>query len=98
MGSLHKTKGVVLKVTNYAESSIVVQIFTEHFGLQSFIVNGVRKSKAKHPMSLFQPLNLVELIAYHKPTTGLQRISEIRNLPCYTSIPYDTVKSTILLF
>lgn len=98
MASLQKTKGIILKTTNYAESSVVVQIFTEQFGLQSFIVNGVRKSKAKFPMSLFQPLNLIELIAYHKPAGGLQRISEIRNLPCYTTIPYDIIKSTILLF
>ncbi|MDR2283209.1 MAG: recombination protein O N-terminal domain-containing protein, partial [Sphingobacterium sp.] len=44
---LQKTKGIALKTTNYSESSIVAQIFTENLGLQSYLINGARKPKAK---------------------------------------------------
>ncbi|HQS52668.1 MAG TPA: recombination protein O N-terminal domain-containing protein, partial [Daejeonella sp.] len=44
---LHKTRGIVFKTTNYAESSVVVQIFTEKFGLQSYLINGIKRPKSK---------------------------------------------------
>ena len=44
---LHKTRGIVFNVTDYQEASVIVQLFTEKFGIQSYIINGVRKPKAK---------------------------------------------------
>ncbi|NBO56051.1 MAG: DNA repair protein RecO, partial [Actinobacteria bacterium] len=41
---LHKTKGLVLRAVKYGDTSLVVTVFTELFGLQSYIVSGVRKS------------------------------------------------------
>ncbi|SMO37673.1 DNA repair protein RecO [Solitalea koreensis] len=95
---LQKTRGIVLKTTNYSESSIVAQIFTEKFGVQSYMVNGVRKTKAKNSANLFQPLNLLELVVYNKASGGIQRISEIRNTPVYMNIPFDIVKGSLLMF
>lgn len=95
---LHKTRGVVLKTTNYSESSVVVQIFTEKFGLQSYLINGVKKPKAKIKLNMLQPLHLLEMVVYHKTNGSIQRISEIRNQPVLQSIPYDIIKSSIALF
>ena len=50
---LRKTRGIVLHVTDYAETSLVVKIYTEDFGLQSYLINGVRKQKAKFKSNLF---------------------------------------------
>ena len=44
---LHQTKGIVLRTIKYGETSIVVNIFTELFGIQSYLVNGVRASSKK---------------------------------------------------
>jgi DNA repair protein RecO (recombination protein O) len=95
---LHKTRGIVLKTTLYSESSVVVQIFTEKFGIQSYMINGVKKPKAKIRMNMLQPLHLVEMIVYHKNNTSIQRVSELRPAPIFKSIPYDIIKSTIVLF
>lgn len=95
---LYKTRGIVLKATNYSESSIVVQVFTEKFGLQSYIVNGARKPKAKISTTLLQPLHLLEMVVYHRPTASLQRISEARQRPVFHTIPYDIGKSAVALF
>jgi len=95
---LHKTKGIVLKTTPYAESSVVVQIFTEKFGIQSYLVNGVKKSKAKIRLNILQPLHLLDLVVYQKNTGGLQRISEARQVPAFQRIPYDIMKSSVVLF
>jgi DNA repair protein RecO (recombination protein O) len=95
---LHKTRGIVLKTTPYSENSIVVQVFTEKFGLQSYLVNGVKKPKAKIKLNMLQPLHPLEMIVYHKANGNLQRISELRNQPVLQSIPYDVIKSSLALF
>ncbi|MGV3508132.1 MAG: DNA repair protein RecO [Sphingobacteriaceae bacterium] len=95
---LHKTRGIVLKTTNYSESSVVVQVFTEKFGLQSYLVNGVKKPKAKIRLNMLQPLHLLDMIVYHKPNGSLQRIAELRNQPVFQTIPYDLIKSSLVMF
>ncbi|MBC8054777.1 MAG: DNA repair protein RecO [Sphingobacteriaceae bacterium] len=95
---LHKTRGIVLKTTDYSESSVVAQVFTEKFGLQSYLINGAKKPKAKIKLNMLQPLHLLDMIVYHKATGNLQRISELRNQPLLQTIPYHVVKSSIALF
>jgi len=95
---LHKTRGIVFKTTDYGESSVIVQIFTEKFGLQSYIINGVKKPRAKISRNMLQPLHLLDLVVYHKSTGQVQRISELRNSPVLQSIPYNVIKSSIVLF
>ena len=95
---LQKTRGIVLHTLNYAEASVIAHIYTEDFGMQSFLLNGVRKSKAKFNANLLQPLSCVEVVAYYKPGKSLHRVNELSSSPAYTSIPYDTVKTTIALF
>ena len=41
----HKTKGIVLRTVKYGETSLVVIMFTELFGIQTYMVNGVRSAK-----------------------------------------------------
>ena len=95
---LRKTRGIVLHVTDFAETSLVVKIYTEEFGMQSYLINGVRKPKAKFQSNLFQPLSLVDVVAYYKPGAGLKRISEIGCNPQHKSIPYDMVKTSVAIF
>ena len=95
---LHKTRAIVFKTTDYGESSVIVQLFTEKFGLQSYIINGVKKPKAKITRNMLQPLHLLEVVVYHKANSSIQRISELKNAPVLLSIPYDVVKSCIAIF
>lgn len=95
---LYKTRGIVLKTTDYSENSVIVQIFTEKFGLQSYLINGIKKSKGKIRMNMLQPLHLTDMVVYHKPSSNIQRISELRNSPVFESIPYNILKSSLALF
>jgi DNA repair protein RecO (recombination protein O) len=95
---LHKTRGIVLKTTDYGESSVIVQIFTEKFGLQSYIINGVKKAKAKISRNMLQPLHLLDMVVYHKSAGNVQRVSELKNAPVLQTIPYDVIKSSIAIF
>lgn len=95
---LHKTRGIVLKTTDYSESSVVVQVFTEKFGLQSYLINGVKKPRSKIKLNALQPLHLLDMVVYHKASGNIQRISELRHQPVFLSIPYDIIKSSIAMF
>src|SRR5882757_6416664 len=95
---LHKTRGIVFKTTDYGESSVVVQVFTEKFGLQSYMVNGAKKPKAKISCNMLQPLHLLDMVVYHKETGNVQRIKEVKNSPVLQTIPYDVIKSSLALF
>ncbi len=95
---LHKTRGIVFKTTDYGDSSIIAQIFTEKFGLQTYMVNGAKKPKAKISKNMLQPLHLLDMVVYHKNNGNIQRIKELKNSPQLLSIPYDLVKTSITIF
>jgi DNA repair protein RecO (recombination protein O) len=95
---LHKTRGIVLKTTDYGETSVIVQVFTEKLGLQSYIINGVKKPKAKISRNMLQPLHLLDMVVYHKSVGNVQRISELKTSPVLQSIPYDVIKSSMAMF
>ncbi|MFZ5971210.1 MAG: DNA repair protein RecO [Bacteroidota bacterium] len=95
---LHKTRGVVFRFTRYGETSIIVTIFTEAFGLQTYMVNGVRSKTSKNKIALYQPLTLLDLVVYHKEHASILRIKELKCLYPYQTIGTDVHKSTIALF
>lgn len=95
---LHKTRGIVFKVTDYGETSVIVQVFTEKFGMQSYIINGVKRAKARISRNMLQPLHLLDMVVYNNNTGAVQRIKELKNVPLLQSIPYDVVKSGVTLF
>lgn len=96
--SLQTTRGIVLHQVRYSETSLIVKIYTENFGLSSFIFKGVRKSKPSVPPSLLQHLTPVELVIQRKESAAIHHVREIRCLFPYTTLPYDVQKSSIGLF
>lgn len=88
----------MLHSIKYGETSVIARVFTREFGLQSYLVPGVRKAKARIRQNLFQPLCILDMIVYHKEKEGLHRIKEITSPHPYESIPYDIPKTTIALF
>lgn len=95
---LHKTRGIVFRFTKFGETSIIVNIFTEQFGMQSYIVNGVRSTSSKSRMALYQPLTLVDLVVYHRENANILRIKEIKCLHPYQTVHADVKKSAVAMF
>ena len=96
---LVKTRGVVLRFIKYGETSIIVNIYTEHLGLQGYIINGIRSFRSKrNKIALYQPLTLLDLVVYYREERQLQRISEAKCQHPFYSIPLNPKKSAIALF
>lgn len=96
---LHKTRGIVFRFTRYGDTSLIVTIFTELFGLQTYIVNGVRTSSSKNnKMALYQPLTLLELVVYYKENTTIKRIKEVRCTSPFHDLQSNMRKASIAMF
>ena len=93
-----KTRGIVINYIRLRETSIVVNIYTEAFGIRAYIENGIRSAKSKNKIALFQPLTLLDLVVFERENKGLKRISEVKCSQPYQSLPYDISKSSISLF
>jgi DNA repair protein RecO (recombination protein O) len=97
---LHKTKGIVLRTVKYGETSLIVTIFTNIFGIQSYLVNGVRAStkKGAGKANILQPAAVLDLIVYHNEFGNLQRIKEFKWDYLYEHIFSDIKKNAVALF
>ena len=97
---VHKTKGIVLRTVKYGETSVIVTILTELFGLQSYLVNGIRTSKGKggSKSAMFQPAAILDLVVYHQETKNLNRLKEYNWNVLYRNILSDVISNAVALF
>lgn len=95
---LHQTKGIVLRTIKYGETSVVVNIFTELFGIQSYLVNGVRTSGKTLKANFFQPASMLEMEVYHNELKNLQRIKEFKWSYLYKEVLNDVIKNSVALY
>ncbi len=95
---LHQTQAIVFQVIKYSESSIIAKIYTEDFGLQTYMVKGVRSKGSKTKMALFETLNLLEIVVYHKPNKTINMLREVRSAHAYQDIPMNMVKRGFVFF
>ncbi len=95
----HKTKGIVLRSIKYGETSLVVTIFTELFGVQTYMVNGVRTSKkSASKANQFQPTAILDLVVYHSENKSMQRIKEFSWAILYSTLLSNVIKNSIASF
>ena len=95
---LSNTRGIVLQHYKYSESSIIAKIYTEEFGLQSYIVKGIRSKRSKTRLALFQPLTLLDLVVDYRESRSLQHLRETNVAFPYHHVHEDITKRAILLF
>ncbi|RYF84885.1 MAG: DNA repair protein RecO, partial [Chitinophagaceae bacterium] len=95
----HKTKGIVLRSIKYGETSLVVTVFTELFGVQTYMVNSARSSKKTGSKAAFyQPASLLDMEVYHNEQKAMHRIKECSWSFLYKNVLSDVVKNSIAMF
>jgi len=96
---MFKTGAIILRTVKYGETSLVVSAFTELFGLQTYMVNGVRTAKKTGlKASLYQPASVVEMEVYHNERNSIHRVKEINRTHVFKNILTDVVKNSVALF
>jgi DNA repair protein RecO (recombination protein O) len=95
---IEKTRGIILHQIKYTDSGIIAQIYTRKFGRQSFIIKGMRNRKTGKHNIMFQPMFILDLELYYKPTRELQSLKEFS----VSFTPYDIYsnirKSCVAIF
>ncbi len=86
---IFQTSGIVLRNVKYGDTSAVVTIYTREFGLQSYMVNGVRSKTKGAKGHLYQPASILDLQVYHNSLKNLQRIKEAEWKKLYLNIFTD---------
>ncbi|MBP5649639.1 MAG: DNA repair protein RecO [Bacteroidales bacterium] len=92
------SKAIVLHKTKYADSGIVVKVFTERYGTQTFIIKNAFSAKNKHLLPLFAPLSMIELQFDDRKLNQLMYLKEATCYYQYADIPFNIVKSSLLMF
>lgn len=95
---LLKTQGIVFRNVRYGETSLIVDIYCQEVGLQSYIINGARKVRSSMPASLFQVMSCLDLVVYHSDKHGLKRIKEVSVHTHYRQIHQDIRASSVGVF
>lgn len=75
-------------------------MFTELFGIQSYMVNGVRTSSktGSGKANLFQAAAILDMVVYHNELKQLQRIRESRWSVIFQEVLSDVRKNAVALF
>ncbi len=73
---IRKTEGIVLRTIKHQESNLITTLYTQEYGLMSFILTGYRSTRSRRRHSYFQPLSIVEVIFRERPNRDLHKVSE----------------------
>ena len=92
------TRAIVLHKTNFSESSLVVQLYSFHFGKISILVQGAKKKRAKSKIALFEPLSILNITGNFGNTDKLIRPTEISVHFPFQNIPTKIGKRMLVIF
>lgn len=95
------TQSIVLRAVKYGETSIISTQFTRQFGVQAYLVRGVRTTSPKgrnNKAGLLQPSTLLDITSYQKPQGNLHRLNEFSLTKVYSNIYEEVLRNTIAIF
>lgn len=97
---LHNTKGIVLRVTKYGDTSIIMTAYTELFGLQQYIIKGARvtSKKGANKGVFYQPAAILQMEVYNTPMKTMQIVKEVSWAYVYQTVYSDILRNAVALY
>lgn len=95
---LQQTRGIVFHTIPYSDSRVIAKIYTEHAGVESFILSVSRSKRGKIKSNLLQPLTQLELVVDYRDKNSLQSVREVSCTEPYLHLQDDIIKTSIALF
>lgn len=92
------SKAIVLSSIPYSESSIICKLYTEEFGLKSYIVRSAKKKNSPTPTSHFQSLNIIEFEAYNSVKSKLETIKTSSLILENQNLNFSIIKNALTFF
>ena len=96
---IDQTTAIVLHQIRYSESSLIIKLYTYDFGIQSYIVKGVRSSqRKKNHAALFQPLSQLQFTFRKNKRSPLSLFLEGKATPSYQTLHTNPLKISVVFF
>ncbi|WP_248724749.1 DNA repair protein RecO [Seonamhaeicola sp. ML3] len=96
---LTATKAIVLSKIKYKDYDLIVKCYTEQYGILSFIIKGVlRSKKGNAKAAYYQLLSNLQLVIQYKNNRSLQTIKETKPNYIYSNLHSNVLKSSIVMF
>ena len=94
------TKAILLRTTKYAETSIIATFYTQNFGIQSYLINGIRKSNKQGGTraNLFMPAQIFQLEVQHQDSKNLQRVKDFQAAFIFKYLQQSMIKNAVAIF
>lgn len=93
------TEAIVISKIKYKDNDLIVKCYTEHFGVQSYLLRGVlRSKKGKLRAAYFQLLSQIDIIVNYRENRSLQSIKDVKPLTFYQTIHINVAKGAIVMF
>lgn len=94
-----KIRGIVVRTTKYSESSVICAVYTDLYGMQSFIINGIRSKKTSPgKASMVQVMSMLDMVVFYRENKGLHRVKELQPAYVYHRLPFEILRSSIGMF
>jgi len=88
--------GLYLNHFSYSDSSVVLKLFTQEYGVRSFILKGVKKKKGG--IAALQPFHVLEITSNFSIDKELNYGNTVKLYKPSKSITIDIRKSTVAIF
>ncbi|MCK5400636.1 MAG: DNA repair protein RecO [Flavobacteriaceae bacterium] len=96
---LVSTKAIVISKLRYKDYDLIVKCYTQKFGVISYLLKNVIKTKkGKFKLAYFQLLTLLEIQADHKDSRSLQYLKDLKLQHNYSTLHTNIKKSAIVIF
>ncbi|MBP1840357.1 DNA repair protein RecO [Formosa algae] len=95
----NSSSAIVLSKLKYRDNDLIVSCYTKDFGVVSFLLRGVFKSrKGKARVAYFQLLSQIQIEADFKKNRSLQTLKDVKLNVLYSTLHTQVVKSAIVMF
>lgn len=91
---LYTTRAIALHYHKYNDKSIILKAYTQAHGLKAFFV----RLKTGMGLSYFQPMTVLEIVAYRKDKNNIQNLKEANLVYPLTGLQGNMAKSAIAVF
>ncbi|WP_339916086.1 DNA repair protein RecO [Yeosuana marina] len=93
------THAIVISKLRYRDHDLIVKCYTQQYGVLSFLLRGVLKSKkGLAKTAYFQLLTQLQLVIVYNPNRSLHSIKEAKLNHLYSSLHSNVSKSAIVMF
>ncbi|MDA3944871.1 MAG: DNA repair protein RecO [Bacteroidetes bacterium] len=93
-----KSRGIVLQHIRFSDTSLIVKIFTEEFGVRSYLIKGAYQKHSKFRPAIFLPMSIIEFVQTSKIGKELHFMKEVSVNYHFHQLHQLVEKNAIVMF